>query len=96
MEKSLQILAEIQNIMTEIQFELEQFPGRIIFMSMYNDIVWGEKGHEDLCIASSQTVAGYGRILAHGHWSFLGLGSEKKWCRTHTNIPNRKRDRVAE
>ena len=26
--------------MTEIQCELEQFPGRIIFMSMYNDIVW--------------------------------------------------------
>ena len=40
---TLQILAEIQNMMSEIQCKFEQFPGRIIFMSMYNDIVWGEK-----------------------------------------------------
>ena len=31
---TLQILAEIQNMMTEIQCEPEQFPGRIIFMPM--------------------------------------------------------------
>ena len=37
---TLEILAEIQNMMTDIQCEPEQFPGRIIFMSMYNDIVW--------------------------------------------------------
>ena len=36
---ALQILAEIQKMMTEIQCELEQFTGRI-FMSVYNDIVW--------------------------------------------------------
>ena len=46
---TLQIHAEIQNIMIEIQCESGQFPGQIIFMSMYNDIVWGEKGNEDLC-----------------------------------------------
>ena len=31
--------------MTELQCEPEQFPGRIIFMSMYNDIVWREQGN---------------------------------------------------
>ena len=36
---ALQILAEIQNMMNEIECEPGQFPGRIIFMSMYNDIV---------------------------------------------------------
>ena len=40
---ALQIVAEIQNMMTEIKCEPEQFPGRIIFMSMYNDIVWEKK-----------------------------------------------------
>ena len=94
---TLQILAEIQNMMTEIQCESEQFSGRIIFMSMYNDIVWGEKGNEDLCIANSQIVAEYARRVAHGHWwSFLGLGSEKKWYGTHTCKPNGKWDGVAE
>ena len=37
---TLQILAKIQNMMTEIKCEPEQFQGRIIFMSMYTDIVW--------------------------------------------------------
>ena len=40
---TLDILEEIQKSMTESQCEPEQFKGRIIFMSMYNDIVWGER-----------------------------------------------------
>ena len=40
---TLQILAEIQNMMTEIKCEPELFQGRIIIMSMYSDIVWWEK-----------------------------------------------------
>ena len=75
---TLQILAEIQNMMTEIQCELELLIGRIIITSMYNDIVCGEKGEKELCIANSKTVAEYATRFAHGHWSFLGLGSEKK------------------
>ena len=39
---TLQILAEIQNMMTEIKCEPEQFQERLIFMSTY--IEWGERG----------------------------------------------------
>ena len=39
---ALGILEEIQKMMTELKCEPEQFKGRIIFMSMYNDIVWRE------------------------------------------------------
>ena len=56
---TLQILAEIQNVMTEIQCEPEQFPGRIIFMPMYSDIVREGKGWdhvaEDLMINFSES-----------------------------------------
>ena len=93
---ALQILAEIHNMMTGIQCEPEQFPGRIIFMSVYYDIVWSEKGSEELCSGHSKTVTEYARRLAHGHWSFLGPGSEKKWYGTHTYKPNGEWDRVAE
>ena len=34
---TLGILEEIQKIMIKLQCEAEQFEGRIIFMSMYND-----------------------------------------------------------
>ena len=92
----LQILAEIQNMMIEVKCEPEQFPGRIIFLSMYNDTVWREKGNKEMCIANSLNVAEYARRFAHGHWSFLGPGSEKKWCGTHTYKPNGEWDPVAE
>ena len=39
----MQILAEIQKMLTEMQCEPEQFLGRIILMTMYNDIIWREK-----------------------------------------------------
>ena len=38
---TLGILEEIQKLITELQCEPEQFKRRIIFMSMYNDILWG-------------------------------------------------------
>ena len=50
---TLHVLAEIQNMMTEIKCEPEQFQGRSIFMSMYNDIVWREKGNKEMCTANS-------------------------------------------
>ena len=37
---TLEILAEIQKMMTEMECELEHFHGRIIVTSMYNDIEW--------------------------------------------------------
>ena len=85
---TVQILAEIQNMMTEIKCEPEQFQGRIVFMSMYNDTVWREKGNKELCIANSINVADYARRFAPGQWSFLGPGSETKWYESHTYKPN--------
>ena len=42
------ILAEMQKMMAELRCEPEQFQGRIIFMSMYNVIVCGERGNREL------------------------------------------------
>ena len=46
----MQILAEIQKMMTEMKCEPEQFQGRIIFMSMFYDIVWEKKETEKLVL----------------------------------------------
>ena len=82
--------------MTEVQCKPEKFPGRIIFMSMYKNIVWREEGNKEMCVANFIHVADYARRFAHGHWSFLGPGSEKKWYGTHTYKPIGEWDRVAE
>ena len=85
---TLGILAEIQKMMTEIKCEPEHFQGRIIFMSTYNDIEWRKQGNRGHCFANSFNVADYARKFAPGYWSFVGPGTEKKWCGTHVHQPN--------
>ena len=50
----------------------------------------GEKGNRETRVANSFIVADYGRKIAQGQWSFLGLGSEKKWYGTDVYKPNGK------
>ena len=76
---TLGILEEIQKIMIELQWEPEQFKGRIFFMSLYNDKEWRERGNTETCETNAVTVANYARRFPHGRWSFWGPGSEKKW-----------------
>ena len=45
------ILNEIQKMMGELQSDPADFNGRIIFMSMFNDIVWDARGNEELYVA---------------------------------------------
>ena len=52
--------------------EPEEFTGRIIFMSMFNDISWRSKDKEQECELSAKLDA---RRFPSGRWSFLGLGS---------------------
>ena len=77
--------------------QAEQFEGRIIFMSIYNDTVRGERGNTEKCITNSVTVTNYARRFLLGRWwSFMGPGSEKKWCGTCSDKPDGKWDRTDE
>ena len=64
------IFTQIREIMKEQKCDPEQFKGRNIFMSMFNDIVWREQGHEDKCKSNAYEVANYARRFPRGHWSF--------------------------
>ena len=48
------ILTQIQQMMGELQCEPENFTGRIIFVSMFNDIVWDAKGNHEFCVNNSK------------------------------------------
>ena len=54
---TLDIFEEIQKYMKDLQCEPEQFKDRIIFMSMYNDIVWGEQGNTEKCEHSKNPIS---------------------------------------
>ena len=72
------ILDDIQKMMTESKCEPEEFKGRIIFMSMYNNIDWTRRGNKQNCIANALRVTEYARRFPQGRWSFLVPGSKKK------------------
>ena len=55
-------------------------------MSVFNDIEWEARGNAELCENNSKSVAEYARQFLRGHWSFLGLGSEKKWYGTYDGV----------
>ena len=80
--------------MKEENIESEQFTDRVIFMPMYNDIVWRNK--KSLCIANSASVSNYAKRFPQGHWSFLGPGTQEKWYGSHTYKPDGKLNQVAE
>ena len=93
---TLQLVREVQEFLSRLSVEPENFIGRIIFMSMFNDISWGSKDNEKECESSVQLVSLYAKRFLPGQWSFFGLGSKKKWSSTHEYNPQGEWDRVAE
>ena len=65
-------------------------------MSMFNDIVWDQKGNNETCENNSKTIHKYARRFTRGHLSFLGPGSEKKWYGIYDHKPDVSWDRTAE
>ena len=86
---------DVQKFMNKMG-EPEQFQGRIIFMSMFNGIIWRIEDNETECSAYSTLVSLFAKRFPAGHWSFLGIGSETKWYSTYHERQQREWDRVAE
>ena len=93
---SLQFCNNVQEFMSKMSKQPEDFTGRIIFMSMLNDISWRSQEKKEECDSSAQLVSILAERLSPGRWSFLGLGSEKKWYSTLEYKPQGEWDRVAE
>ena len=54
------------------------------------------KDNEQECIANATFVSVFAKRFPAGRWSFLGLGSEKKWYSIYNERPRGDWDRVAE
>ena len=83
----LQLVREVQELLSRLSVQPENFTGWIIFMSMFNDISWGSKDNEKECESSAQLVSPYAKRFSPGQWSFFGPGFEKKWYSTHEYNP---------
>ena len=75
---TLQLSHKVQDLLLRLGETPKNFTGRIVFISMFNDISWGSKDNKKECESIAQLVSLLARRFGAGQWSFLGLGSEKK------------------
>ena len=71
------------------------FTGRILFMSLFNDISCDRKDNKDECLKNAESVKVLARRFGIGQWSFIGPGSEEKWYSAE-NSPQGAWNNIAE
>ena len=84
---TLHLSQEVKSLLLRLDETPENLTGRIIFMSMFNDISWRSRDNEKECESNARLVS-----LRH----FLGPGSEKKWYSISADSPQGERDKIAE
>ena len=92
---TLQLCDKINDLLSDLGQTPDTFTGRILFMSMFNDISCDRKDNKDECLANAGVVKVLARRFGIGQWSFIGPGSEKKWYSSE-NSPQGAWDNIAE
>ena len=92
---TLQLCGKINDLLSDLGETPEIFTGRILFMSMFNDISCDGKGNEEECVANVKVVSILAKKFGIGQWSFIGPGSEKKWYSAE-NSPQGAWDHIAD
>ena len=93
---TLQLCDKVKSLLSRFGETPENFTGRILFMSMFNDISCGTRDNEQECLANARLVSLYARKFGKGQWSFIGPGSEKKWYSMKEDRPQGIWDNLAE
>ena len=93
---TLQLCSKVPDLLSRLGEPPETFTGRILFMSMFNDISCDKKDNEEECVANAKVVSILGGKFGIGQWSFIGPGSEKKWYAVEESVPQGIWDHIAE
>ena len=93
---ALQLRGKINDLLSSLGQTPETFTGRILFLSMFNNISCDKKGNKEECLANAGVVKVLARRFGVGQWSFIGPGSEKKWYSGVENSPQGAWDNIEE
>ena len=91
----LQLCDKINDLLSNFGQTPETFTGRILFMSMFNDISCDRKDNKDECLRNAEAVKVFARRFGIGQRAFIGPGSEKKWYSSE-NGPQGAWENIAE
>ena len=92
---TLQLCGKVNDLLSDLGETPETFTGRILFMSMFNDISCDRKSNKEECLANARVVKVFAKKFGVGQWSFIGPGSEKKWYSAE-NSPQGAWDHIAD
>ena len=73
----LQLSDEVKSLLLRLGATPEIFTGRILFLSMFNDISCGSRDNEKECMSNANLVTLYAKRFGKRQWSFIGPGFEK-------------------
>ena len=93
---TLQLCGKVNDLHSDLGEAPETFTGRILFMSMFNDISCDRKGNKEECVANARVVKVLAKKFGIGQRSFIGPGSEKKWYSGEENSPQGAWDHIAD
>ena len=93
---TLQLYGKVTDLLGDLGETPETFTGRILFMSMFDDISCDKKDNEEKCLANARVVKVLAKKFGIGQWSLIGPGSEKKWYSMEENSPQGIWDHIAE
>ena len=93
---TLQLCGKVTDLLSNLGETPETFTGRILIMSMFNDISCDKKGNEEECVANARVVKVLAKKFGIGQWSFVGPGSEKKCNSAEENSPQGAWDHIAD
>ena len=68
---TLQLSEEVKSLLLRLDETPENFTGRILFMSIFNDISCGSKDNEKECLANAKLVSLYARRFGIIYWSWF-------------------------
>ena len=81
---TLQLCDKISDLLSDLGQTLETFTGRILFMSMFNDISCDRKDNKDECLRNAESVKVFARRFGIGQWSFINqFKTTRKFLWTH-------------
>ena len=67
----MQLYGKVTDLLSRLGQTPETFTGRILFMSMFNDISCGTKDNERECFANAKVVSFYAKKFGIGQWSSM-------------------------